>query len=64
MEPDRKKYLTPILAIIFLLLTIVVIPLLVAETSQKRVRKTETISVVSPASGYKARMSGGSARFI
>ncbi len=51
MEPDKKKYLTPILAIIFLLLTIIIIPLIVAETSQKHVRKTDSISMISSRPG-------------
>jgi Ca2+/Na+ antiporter len=46
MEPDKKKYLAPMLAILLLLLTIIIIPLIVAETSQKHVRKTETISMM------------------
>ena len=54
MEPDKRKYLTPILAIVFLLLSIIVIPLIVAETSQKHARKTDAVSAVLPASRYNA----------
>jgi hypothetical protein len=54
VEPDRKKYLTPILAVLLLLLAFVVIPLFVAETSRKHVRKIDPISSSTPTSRYNA----------
>lgn len=54
MEPERKNYLSPILAILFLVLTIVVIPLLVAEITQKHVRKIDPISSLITACRYNA----------
>lgn len=62
MEPDKKKYLIPILAILFLLLTIVIIPLIVAETSDRHVRKTEPISAVFPLSGSGTHVESVSGR--
>lgn len=64
MEPDRKNYLTPILAILFLVLTIVVIPLIVAETSQKHVRKIDPNSSLMPATRYNADTLRVTARLI
>jgi len=55
MESDKKKYLTPVLAIIIVMMAFVVIPLIVAETSQKHVRKTESMSILSSWPGTMPR---------
>lgn len=59
MEPDKKKYLTPILAVIFLLLAFVVIPLIAAESSRKHAKKIDTVSSAMPISPYNAAIGYG-----